>query len=246
MEEFKNNKFKNYQNYLAEIKRSGVKPFFEDLSQRSFLLKKIYYRLTNISVKKLKTIPKISQASNILDIGCGTGDTLRYIKEYINPDAKLYGIDIDKNTYLPDFVEFKSCNIEHSSLPYEDNTFDIVISNFVLEHLQNPQKLFEESFRILKKGGYFYCSTDYYTSLFCPDYWNFYSDPTHVRPWTKRSLKILSNSTGFKIYKIGIIRWWEFLPLLPIVPILNLTKSNFSFIPFEILGRTVYLIAVKP
>jgi hypothetical protein len=52
--------------------------------------------------------------------------------------------------------------------------------------------------------------------------------------------------SGFEVYKVGIIRWWEYLPLLPIFPILNLlTPSNFSFIPCEILGRTVYIIAKK-
>ncbi len=148
---------------------------------------------------------------------------------------------------LPDYVNFSNCDIDQDFLPFKDGSFDLVVSNFVIEHLINPQKFFAESFRVLKSGGYFYCSTEYYISLFCPEGYNFYSDPTHIRPWTKKSLKTLAKMSGFEIYEVGILRWWEFLPLLPVFPFLNLiTKNDFSFIPYEIFGRTVYIIAKKP
>ena len=239
-------KHKGYQKYLIGIRESGIKPFFRKITQNNDFLNRMYMRLTNISVKKLKEIPNITTATKVLDIGCGTGEALIYIKKYLNSGIQCFGVDLDKNPVLPSNIKFDRCDVDLTPLPYEDRYFDVVMSNFVIEHLKNPQNLFLEAFRILKPGGYFYCSTEYYTSLFCVDYWNFYSDPTHVRPWTKRSLKTLSQISGFSIYKIGIIRWWEFLPLLPFVPILNLlTKSNFSFIPYEIIGRTVYAIVKK-
>lgn len=240
-------RFKGYQDYLRRIKNNGIKPFFRERVKDSPFFYKLFLRLTNISTKKLSSIPNIKQANSILDIGCGMGESLEYIKKFLNPNAMMYGLDLEKNPEIKDFIKFYQGNIEEERLPFEDNTFDVVISNFVLEHLYQPQKLFLESFRVLKSGGYFYCSTEYYTSIFCPDYYNFYQDPTHVRPWTKRSLKTLALNCGFEIYDVGVIRWWEFLPLLPLVPFLNIfTKSNFSFIPYEILGRTVYIIAKKP
>jgi len=182
-----------------------------------------------------------------LDIGCGTGDTLVYINKFINKHIELFGVDLEKNKQLPDIINSQLCNIEDELLPFETNTFDIVISNFILEHLTKPQNLFSESFRVLKKGGFLYCTTEYFTSLFCPDSWNFYSDPTHIRPWTKKSLETLAFMNNFEVYKVGTIKWWEFLPLIPIFPLLNLVStSNFSFIPFEIIGRTVYIICKKP
>jgi len=52
---------------------------------------------------------------------------------------------------------------------------------------------------------------------------------------------------GFEVYQVKVLRWWEYLPLLPIYPLLNLlTPNDFSFIPYEIFGRTVYIIAKKP
>jgi len=240
-------KYQGYQDYLIKNKKRGLKGKCENFFKKNKLLEKIFYRLTNISVKKLEKLPNIQKARKVLDIGCGTGDTLVYINKFINKNIKLFGVDLEKNKQLPNIVNFKTCNIEDEVLPFESNTFDIVISNFILEHLTKPQNLFSESFRVLKKGGFLYCTTEYFTSLFCPDSWNFYSDPTHVRPWTKRSLETLAFINNFEVYKVGTIKWWEFLPLMPVFPLLNLVStSNFSFIPFEIIGRTVYITCKKP
>lgn len=242
-------KNKGYQEYLKELFQGyGIKGMFFKLAKSNKSLFKLYLRLTNISVKKLKKLSNIhTEGIKILDIGCGTGSTLFYIHEYINKNAEFYGVDLERNSYLPEFIKFEKCDIEEQKLPFEDESFDIVISNFVIEHLRKPERLFTEAKRVLKKKGVFYCSTEYYISLFAPDYWNFFSDPTHVRPWTKKSFHALAKITGFEICMVGIIRWWEFLPLLPLFPFLNLiSKSNFSFIPYEILGRTVYIILKKP
>jgi ubiquinone/menaquinone biosynthesis C-methylase UbiE len=56
--------------------------------------------------------------------------------------------------------------VDVETFPFGNNEFDVVISSFVIEHLKNPQNLFSEAFRALKSGGYFYCVTEYYTSVF--------------------------------------------------------------------------------
>ena len=53
-------------------------------------------------------------------------------------------------------------------LPYEDASLDIVLMDYVVEHLTNPQETFMEISRILKPGGWLCCRTpnrNYYVSI---------------------------------------------------------------------------------
>jgi ubiquinone/menaquinone biosynthesis C-methylase UbiE len=43
--------------------------------------------------------------------------------------------------------------VDMQNLPYENNAFDFVVSDQVVEHLEEPQKAINESCRVLKKGG---------------------------------------------------------------------------------------------
>ena len=48
-------------------------------------------------------------------------------------------------------ISFQTGNAEH--LPYEDETFDMVITRLSLHHFVNPEKMFREMQRVLKRGG---------------------------------------------------------------------------------------------
>jgi len=65
--------------------------------------------------------------------------------------GKLKNLDYtttDLNSPLAD-VEADICN-----LPFEDNTYDVILCNHVLEHIPNDQKAMQELYRILKPGGW--------------------------------------------------------------------------------------------
>lgn len=239
----------SYQTYLASEtfgKAGSFKRRVYDTVRNNDKLYKKYLKLISWPLSIADTVPTIKTAENILDIGIGSGLIVHYMKRYLNSHANYYGIDIAKNALLPDDVNFKVADIQNENLPFEDESMDMVISTFVIEHMTDPYKLFFEAFRVLKPGGYFWVVTEHSNTLFLPDYWNFYQDPTHVRPYTKRTFKILSESSGFKVHRLGIIRIWEYALLSPLFPVISfLTKSDFSFMPFEIIGRTVYLIAQK-
>lgn len=88
-----------------------------------------------------------------LDAGCGTG---LFTKRAIEREADVTSIDI-----APKLVELtKKKNpatnaIEASllKLPFDDNTFDFVISSDVIEHTLNPYDATKELIRVLKPGG---------------------------------------------------------------------------------------------
>ena len=108
----------------------------------------------------LKLLPDIKGHENILDLGCDDGSwTLRLGEKYQRP--ALYGVEVvservkkaqDKG------ISIKSFDL-NEKFDFEDNYFDIVHSNQVIEHLYDTDNFISEVFRILKPGGYFIVST---------------------------------------------------------------------------------------
>jgi len=103
----------------------------------------------------LKLVPKNLNNLSLLDVGCGPGI---HIKEYQKRGAKCTGIDFSKEMVK---LAKKRCpksqfNIGNiNKLNFKNNSFDIVTSSLVLDHLKNLSKPLEEIHRILKKGGLF-------------------------------------------------------------------------------------------
>ena len=95
----------------------------------------------------------------ILDLGCGYG----YYTEYFQSiggiatgiDGSKAMIDIAKKNYPK--CDFMVLDIT-KTLPFEDNSFDIIFCNQVLMDIENAESVFYECFRILKPGGILYYS----------------------------------------------------------------------------------------
>jgi ubiquinone/menaquinone biosynthesis C-methylase UbiE len=95
----------------------------------------------------------------VLDIGCGTGYGSRILHDGNN---NVCGIDVSQNAIHyakknypgPKYI---CCSAE--KLPFEDNYFDAVTAFEAIEHVQNPGKVLEETYRVLKKNGYLFIST---------------------------------------------------------------------------------------
>ncbi|MES1221327.1 MAG: methyltransferase domain-containing protein, partial [Bacteroidota bacterium] len=52
------------------------------------------------------------------------------------------------------------------ALPFDDESFDYVFSFECLEHVPSPQKMLDEIFRVLKKGGKIYLTTENYSNAY--------------------------------------------------------------------------------
>lgn len=97
------------------------------------------------------------QDSTVLDAGCGNGNYI--IDENRAKIGWAFGVDVSidetaKNICLDDL---KFASLE--KLPFEDNKFDLVVSLWVFEHLENPKIVFQEIYRVLKPNGYFLFAT---------------------------------------------------------------------------------------
>jgi ubiquinone/menaquinone biosynthesis C-methylase UbiE len=97
--------------------------------------------------------------SMVVDLGCGNCIFSNVVKEAIEP-AQMIVVD----SFIPEKkdlhgMEFVRANLE-DILPFANNSFDVIISNQVIEHIKTPVKFMQEIFRILKPGGYAVISTE--------------------------------------------------------------------------------------
>lgn len=101
-------------------------------------------------------------ASCVIDVGCGTGRLLRAASVRW-PEAQLLGVDpaermVAEATRLNPNAIFKLASAE--SLPFPDQTADIVLSSLSFHHWANQGKGLQEIARVLRPGGFF-CLADH-------------------------------------------------------------------------------------
>ncbi len=89
----------------------------------------------------------------VLDLGCGHGNFV--IDELLPRFSRRVGLDVSSDTTAGNRSVTELVHGTIEQLPFPDATFDIVLSLWVLEHVANPQLVFNEVARVLKPGGFF-------------------------------------------------------------------------------------------
>ncbi|MEL7691455.1 class I SAM-dependent methyltransferase [Citromicrobium bathyomarinum] len=105
----------------------------------------------------------VNENSVVLDYGAGRGaqiDTervpyVRHLKTLKGRVKHLEGCDIDETVMGNPFLNSAKVFQPEKPLPYGDNTFDVIYSSWVLEHVADPAQVARELLRVLKPGGYF-------------------------------------------------------------------------------------------
>jgi len=93
----------------------------------------------------------------ILDYGCGGGQLATYL--LLAGYKDVYGVDVNNQEMNNDFIAklgFKKrifSSYDKKQLPFENDSFDLLISQQVLEHVHNLDDYYSEASRVLKKGG---------------------------------------------------------------------------------------------
>lgn len=98
----------------------------------------------------------LSSNSVILDLGAGVGIVAQM--NFQGHVATVCGVDIDSRVVENPFLDEGKVG-EGENIPYGNNTFDVVFSDNVLEHLDEPGAVFVEISRVLKPGGKFFFKT---------------------------------------------------------------------------------------
>lgn len=108
----------------------------------------------------------VDASTILLDLGCGRGKSednpsayQRALQNFKGDVAKVIGIDVDpageENPKIDEFRLIEDIN----NLPVDDASVDVILSDYVLEHVEDPEAYLAEVRRILKPGGYFCART---------------------------------------------------------------------------------------
>jgi malonyl-CoA O-methyltransferase len=95
---------------------------------------------------------------SILEIGCGTGKNTAFLAQI---GARLHALDFSegmiekaRGKVKADHVRFSIADLTQR-WPCEDQAYDLIVCNLVLEHIEDLSFIFSEAFRVLKAGGKF-------------------------------------------------------------------------------------------
>jgi len=191
------------------------KKYHNNYSNISFkkLAREIYKKLYILRPIQDKVIFELPENALLLDVGCGPGNFLQKVI-YFRNDIKLFACDIIDviSPELKPLINFNIVDLNNDKLPYNDSMFDLIVCIHVIEHLENPLILMRELYRILKNGGKLIVETPSIRSIFIPSIlpnWfvdnatlNFYDDPTHIRPYSRKSLLRMARMSDFNRIKV--------------------------------------------
>ena len=102
-------------------------------------------------VLEMTGLSTINKSIKVLEIGCGNGWAI----SYFSPNIECYAIDIG-NFYGESLknrgVKFVTLDVNENNLPYQDQVFDLVMLNHVIEHISNYERLLKELHRVSLNG----------------------------------------------------------------------------------------------
>ena len=209
----------------------------------------VAYRVWKRKLKKYGSFDKYSNFE-ILEVGYGPGYFLRCVEKWF-PQSEIYGLDIDKS-----LLEFAAKHIKKAKLishdgqmlPFPDNTFDIVCSLQVIEHLEKPESFLAESNRILKVDGFLIIATPNPAGIpakILKHKWQGHRFD-HISLKTPQQWRDIIMASGFNILDDGTtgLTGFKVLQKLPFALINWIPMAIFGYFPWY-RGESYMLIARK-
>jgi len=111
-----------------------------------------------VHLKTLEIAKPYLKDAKILIAGAGQGSLdYKLLQNGVSPE-NIESVDYNPEQYKVKLVHNQFCDL-NGPIPFEDNSFDVVFSTEVIEHLYNPHNLVNEAWRVLKPGGMFFITT---------------------------------------------------------------------------------------
>ncbi len=183
------------------------------VKKRNKKFRKIKYLLTSNNIKYKK----------ILSVGVGSG---KIETAFAKDGCMVYGVDVVDKCKTKKF-NFRL--IKDEKLPYPDNYFDLVISNHVIEHVNNQELHLNEIYRVLKNKGHLYLATPNKFAIMEPHY------KVPFLSWFPK------NIASKLVIALGKNNFYDILPLTKWGLDNLLLNSNFTFFHLENQALLFYL-----
>jgi len=160
---------------------------------------------------------------SLVDLGCGVKPYRAMFEQVVE---HYYGVD-SEITSKKNYGEMTQPDLfaDVANTGLETESFDVVLSTQVLEHIPNPKKLITESKRLLKKDGI--------CIMTIPFVWQLHSEPFDFHRFTKYGIKELFENNSFDIL--------ELFPLEGAYATLKQTKIISLYLHFETNNKVIEL-----
>ena len=168
----------------------------------------------------------IQPGKRVLEVDCGPGVLAAKMRDLgadvVATDLSAVAVERARAKGIP----CTQVDIDSELLPFEDEQFDIVVSNSAIEHRFFHEKVFDECVRVLRPGGRFIVCLPNIAHLICrwwiltgrfPYITNSPTDAMHLRFFTVREAVRLCESRGLRVVSVeGSASLWvrEFYPPL--------------------------------
>ncbi len=160
----------------------------------------------------VQSLPKLSYETPVLDIGCGTGAWLERLANI--GFLQLHGVDLDINQFKSNKALCFQANLDVDDLGIKEKKFGLITAIELIEHLENPGRLFYHVAKHLEENGYFLLTTPNIHSVVCRlrflitgnlSSFDEKGDPTHIYPVLLTSLdRILPR------YSLEVVKKWGY------------------------------------
>ncbi len=166
----------------------------------------------------------------MLEVGCGNGIVLEYLNR---KGVNVQGADISMEglRFCKKRANVSLYRLDALNTPFPKESYDIIGTFDLLEHIEDDQSLLNEIYRICKKNGKIIITVPANNNL-----WSYFDVMSgHERRYAKKGLTLKLEKAGFKIEKVSSYMFFLF-PILWLVRRLNIFRDcKRRYCPLELL-----------